>query len=284
MKRIRIHHVTEYTFSQVVEFTEHRLLLRPREGHDIRVASSKLDVSPVYSIKWYRDIYGNSVGVLRLNEPSLHLKIESEVLIEHYEAQPLDFIVDERIFMFPFAFEPQERLDLLPYRTHTWPNKTEPLKKWVSKFWIPGQSIETFILLDRMNKSIVSDFSYCMREDPGVQSTNETLVKETGSCRDFAAFFIEACRYLGFAARFVSGYLHNPGSAQHGSTHAWSEVYLPGAGWVGFDNTSGLITGASHIATAVHRHPEFIPPVSGAFISSKPVESELRVTVDVSEI
>lgn len=284
MKQIRIHHLTEYQFSQSVELTEHRLLLRPREGHDIRIASSRLDVNPLCETKWYRDIYGNSVGLLSLNEPTDHLRIESEIVIEHYAEQPLDFFVDQRAVTFPFPFEPEDRLDLLPYRTHNWPNHTSQLKHWVARFWQAGQSIETYVLLDQMNQAIVADFGYGMREEPGVQNPDETLRLRTGSCRDFAAFFIEACRYLGLPARFVSGYLHNPGSTQHGSTHAWSEVYLPGAGWIGFDNTSGLVAGNEHIATAVHRHPEAVPPVSGSYLSAGPVNSTLRVTVDVSEL
>lgn len=284
MKQIRIHHLTEYQFSQTVELTEHRLLLRPREGHDIRITSSRLDVQPLFETNWYRDIYGNSVGLLSLKEPSSTLRIESEVVIEHYAERPLDFVVDKRAVTFPFPFEPEDRLDLLPYRTHNWPNHTGGLKRWVERFWLPGQSIETYVLLDRMNQAIVADFGYGMREEPGVQDPDETLRLRTGSCRDFAAFFIEVCRYLGLPARFVSGYLHNPGSSQHGSTHAWSEVYLPGAGWIGFDNTSGLVAGTEHIATAVHRHPEAVPPVSGSYISSGPVESSLSVTVDVSQI
>lgn len=169
-------------------------------------------------------------------------------------------------------------------RTQVWPNKMGPLKEWVSQFWAPGRSIETYVLLTQMSQRIVSDFTYQMREEEGLQSHSETLQKGSGSCRDFAAFFIEACRYLAMPARFVSGYLLNPDSTQHGSTHAWSEVYLPGAGWVGFDNTSGQVAGASHIATAVHRHPEAIPPVSGAFLADGPVTSDLHVTVAVDEL
>jgi len=282
MNTLRIYHLTEYSFTQPVELTDHTLLMRPREGHDIRISSSRLDVKPAYSVKWYRDIYGNSVGVLKLRGLTNSLRIESEVMIEHYAGRPLDFIVDERAVTYPFPFEPEERLDLLPYRTHTWPNDTARLKAWVSRFWRSGQAIETFLLLDQMNRSIVAEFVYAMREEPGVQSPAQTLLRGSGSCRDFAALFIEACRYLGLAARFVSGYLHNPNSTQHGSTHAWSEVYLPGAGWIGFDNTSGQVTGGAHIATAVHRHPESVPPVAGSFIGPANVSSQLRVTVEVS--
>lgn len=284
MKKIRIYHLTEYQFEAPVQFSDYRLLLRPCEWHDVRIASSRLDASPSFTTKWHRDIYGNSVGTLQLSEKSDLLRIESELVIDHYVERPLDFVVDQRYVAFPFAFEPEDRTDLLPYRTHTWPNHTKELRAWVARFWQPGQSIETYVLLDRMNKAIAADFGYGMREEPGVQNPDETLLLRKGSCRDFAALFIEACRYLGMAARFVSGYLHNPGSTQHGSTHAWSEVYLPGAGWIGFDNTSGLITGTSHIATAVHRHPEAVPPVSGSYFSDGAVKSVMRVQVDVTEV
>jgi transglutaminase-like putative cysteine protease len=284
MKKIRIYHLTEYQFEAPVTFSEYRLLLRPREWHAVRIASSQLDASPPFETKWHRDIYGNSVGLLQLKEKSDLLRIESEVVIEHYVESPFDFIVDQRCVDFPFAFEPEDRTDLLPYRTHTWPNNAKQLRQWVAGFWKPGQSIETFVLLDRMNKAVAANFGYGMREEPGVQNPDETLLLGTGSCRDLAAFFIEACRYLGLAARFVSGYLHNPGSLQHGSTHAWSEVYLPGAGWIGFDNTSGLIAGTSHIATAVHRHPEAVPPVAGSYYSDTTVASKMNVQVDVTEI
>jgi transglutaminase-like putative cysteine protease len=284
MKRIRIYHLTEYSFSQPVQLSNHTLLLRPREGHDIRIQSSRLQVEPDHTVKWYRDIYGNSVGILQIRKNATRLRIESEVVIENYATRPLDFLVDERAVTYPFPFEPEERLDLLPYRTHTWPNDTKALKEWVYRFWKPGESIETYVLLDRMSKAIVNEFAYNMREEPGVQTPAESLNSQSGSCRDFATLFIEACRYLGFASRFVSGYLHNPGSNQHGSTHAWSEVYLPGAGWIGFDNTSGLVTGGQHIATAVHRHPESIPPVAGSYRGARGVTSTMKVEVSVTQI
>jgi transglutaminase-like putative cysteine protease len=124
-----------------------------------------------------------------------------------------------------------------------------------------------------------------MREEPGVQSPAETLATRSGSCRDYATLFIEACRYLGFAARFVSGYLHSPTTVRgEGSTHAWSEVYLPGAGWKGFDSTSGHVVGHDHIAAAVSRHPEAIPPVCGSFAASTPQNPLMKVSVQVSEI
>ena len=285
MKRIRIQHDTTYTFREEVSLLPHKLMIRPREGHDIYVESSLLQISPANKVKWQRDIYGNSIGIVTFSEPAKSLKIESDVVVRHYEEQPLDFIVDEKALNFPFLFDPAERVDLIPYQTLCFPSDSETLRGWLSAFWQPGQSIETYTLLDTISKFIVNNFAYNMREEAGVQRPFETLGIGSGSCRDFATLFIEACRYFGLAARFVSGYLHCPESVNgHGSTHAWSEVYLPGAGWIGFDNTSGNIVGQEHIATAVTRHPADAPPISGSYSGANKRRPRMTVRVDVNEV
>ena len=157
------------------------------------------------------------------------------------------------------------------------------------KIWLDSlglvRPIQTFSLLDQINRSITGQFSYQMREEPGVQTPAFTLACKSGSCRDFAALFIEACRYLGLASRFVSGYLNTPLNAgSNGSTHAWAEVYLPGAGWKGFDPTSGEVTGNRHIASAVARHPEAVPPVAGSFLGSANLSPILSVAVRVGAL
>lgn len=285
MKRIRIQHRTSYHYSEPVTLLPHKLMIRPRAGHDIQLESSSLAILPSHTVKWHRDIYGNSVAVATFHEVSSELTVSSDVVVSHYEAEPLDFLVDEKAVMFPFYFDPSERVDLIPYQTLCFPGDSESVRDWLQQFWRPGQVIETYVLLDRINKDIVQNFGYQMREEPGVQRPAETLLKRTGSCRDFATLFIEACRYFGLAARFVSGYLHCPDTVQgHGSTHAWAEVYLPGAGWKGFDNTSGIVVGQDHIAIAVTRHPADAPPIAGSFsgtISSPPT---MQVTVEVNEV
>jgi transglutaminase-like putative cysteine protease len=285
MKRIRIQHTTSYYYSEPVTLLPHTLRIRPRAGHDIHLESSSLAISPKNSVRWHRDIYGNSVAVVNFSEPADKLSIVSDVVVGHYEAEPLDFLVDEKAVTFPFHFDPGERLDLFPHQTMCFPNDSAVLRDWLQQFWRPGQTIETYVLLDQINKDIVRNFGYQMREEPGVQPPAETLKKRTGSCRDFATLFIESCRYFGLAARFVSGYLHCPDTVLgHGSTHAWAEVYLPGAGWKGFDSTSGIVVGQDHIALAVTRHPADAPPVSGSYsgmISRRPT---MRVKVVVSEL
>ena len=186
--------------------------------------------------------------------------------------------------MFPFYFDPSERVDLIPFQMLSFPSDSPVVRDWLQKFWQPGKVIETYTLLDSINKEIVQNFAYNMREEPGVQRPADTLKLRAGSCRDFATLFIEACRFLGLPARFVSGYLHCPETVHgHGSTHAWAEVYLPGAGWKGFDNTSGIVVGEDHIAVAVTRHPEDAPPISGSYAGETPVNSRMELKVDVEE-
>jgi transglutaminase-like putative cysteine protease len=139
------------------------------------------------------------------------------------------------------------------------------LESWVGNVWNRGTAIQTYTLLQDLTRYINQTFSYQVREEPGVQSPAQTLASGTGSCRDFAMLFMAAARSLGLAARFVSGYLHDPLSNGPGSTHAWAEVYLPGAGWKGFDPTGGIMVGSDHIPVAVARLPESVPPVAGSF-------------------
>ena len=285
MKRIQINHSTTYQYPAPVQLGPHTMMIRPRSGHDLRIEQAQLTISPHCNVKWHRDIYSNSVAVASFLEPATSLSIHSHVIVHHFEAEPLNFLVDEKAVMFPFHFDPQERVDLVPYQTLCFPSDSPVLRDWLQQFWRPGQTIETYVLLDNINKSIVQNFQYHMREEPGVQRPSETLRKGSGSCRDFATLFIESCRYFGLAAQFVSGYLNCPDTVQgHGSTHAWSEVYLPGAGWKGFDNTSGIVVGHDHIAMAVSRHPADVPPIAGSYQSAAVFTPTMEVIVDVREI
>jgi len=154
------------------------------------------------------------------------------------------------------------------------------LTEWISDLRQPGERIQTYTLLHRLCTHIHQTLSYRLREEPGVQTAGQTLSNGTGSCRDFALLFIEAARFLGLASRFVSGYLHAPPStANMGATHAWAEVYLPGAGWKGFDPTIGEIAGTDHFAVAVARLPESVPPIAGSFVGTPGSSLEVGVWV-----
>lgn len=285
MRHLQIEHETTYKYTEIVTLMPHKLLLRPREGHDIRIESADLTISPAHHLQWQRDVYGNSVALASFIEPSNRLSIVSRLLLQHYDDQPLNFLVADFAVLYPFQYEAVERVDLGPYLLPVFVSDQPLLRTWLRPFWQPGQVVETYVLLDTINKAIACNFAYQQREQPGVQTPATTLDKHSGSCRDSATLFIEACRNLGLAARFVSGYLHSTTVTQgQGATHAWSEVYLPGAGWKGFDPTSGQVVGNDHIAVAVSRHPELVPPISGSFLAATPQSPLMHVAVQVEEI
>jgi len=284
MRRLQIKHVTTYQYAEAVHLLPHKLLLRPREGHDIRIESAELIISPTYHLQWQRDVYDNAVAQATFLEPASVLSISSYVLLQHYDDQPLDFLVADYAVLYPFQYDAAERLDLKPYLSGIFDMDRPLLSSWLRQFWYSGQVVETYILLEWINKAIATGFNYQQREEPGVQTPAITLQRRAGSCRDFATLFIEACHYLGLAARFVSGYLYTPLSQGQGATHAWSEVYLPGAGWKGFDSTSGEVVGNGHIAVAVSRHPESVPPIAGSYQASCNQSPIMTVMVDVSEL
>ncbi len=285
MKRILIAHRTEYRYPEPVRLGPHRLLLRPREGHEVRVERSRLDITPAAQLRWCRDADDNSVAIAHFPQPAGRLCIDSEVVIEHHDDAPLDFLVEDYALHYPFEYAAAERTDLQLASTPVYPPDRAVVAAWVTGLGIGAGTLETYVLLDRLNRAICGQLEYGMREEPGVQSPAETLRLGTSSCRDYATLFIEACRGLGLASRFVSGYLHTSETAAgHASTHAWAEVYLPGPGWKGFDPTGGVLTGSDHIPVAVARHPEAIPPVSGSFYGPPDLQADMQVDVRVAAL
>jgi transglutaminase-like putative cysteine protease len=267
MQRYKIFHRTYYNFSAFVQLDPHALRLRPREGHELRIESSTLRITPPATLRWHRDVEDNSVAIATFDSPASQLVIESEVIIQQYNQAPLDFLVADYATNYPFAYTPEDRVVLAPYMNSAEHTASGLLTEWVAHLWQSSERIQTYALLQRLSTHIHQTLSYRLREEPGVQTAAETLSYGTGSCRDFAYLFMEAAQHLGLASRFVSGYLHAPPSmVNFGATHAWAEVYLPGAGWKGFDPTIGEIVGTSHIAVAVARLPESVPPIAGSFV------------------
>jgi transglutaminase-like putative cysteine protease len=283
MQRFRILHRTYYYFPGQAHLGPHVLRLRPREDHELRIESSMLSIEPNATLRWQRDVEDNSVVIATFETQASQLAIESDLIIQQFNEAPLDFLVDTEAINYPFGYCAEDRPVLLPYMEVSRPGEDDPLKAWVDTLWMAGEQIQTYALLQRLCASIHDRLSYQMREEPGVQAAAETLALGSGSCRDSAALFIEAARYLGFAARFVSGYLQaEPSAFNFGATHAWAEVYLPGAGWKGFDPSLGTIAGPQHFVVAVARHPESVPPVEGSYLG--PAGATLSVGVWVSSL
>lgn len=283
MKRIRITHKTEYDYHSPVTFGPHRALLRPREGHDLHIARSRLEVQPYASVIWHRDIHGNSIAVIHFEEPSRKLSLESEVDVDLYDGSPIESVIDPAAQSYPFQYDADEQVDIIPYRLPSYPLDGPALKEWLRSLYFPGQYINTFDLINRLNTRIFETFQYARREEPGVQLPRETIEKRGGSCRDYAVFMMEAVRHWGFAARFVTGYIQMD-EDQHGSTHAWTEVYIPGAGWRGFDPTNNKLAGSEHVSVGVAREHEKACPLSGSWQGPPDAFDRMAVSVQVVKL
>ena len=282
MRRLDISHVTEYQFSSPVSLQPHRLLLRPRESHNVRIESSILEILPAHTLQWKRDVLDNSVALVSFPEPSDRLRIASSVVIQHYEDNPFDFLLDDNGVNHPFDYAEEDGIELAPFLQPVYPSDRESVQRWLDGLDVP-RCVQTLTLLDRMNREITGHFAYQVRDEPGVQPPAQTLARNSGSCRDFAALFMDACRHLGLASRFVSGYLFtSDADTGNASTHAWAEVYLPGAGWKGFDPTLDEVAGTNHIAVAVAKLPESVPPIAGSFFGA--AAASLDVGVWVTEL
>ncbi len=283
MKRYKILHRTYYNFSGMVQLEPHSLRLRPREGFELHIESAKLEITPPAVLHWHRDAEDNSVAIATFDTPASQLMIESEVIIQQFNEAPLDFLVADYATNYPFVYSPNDRMILSPYLNLVEHTSDAALTAWIAGLWQPGEAIQTYSLLERICLHIHETMTYQIREEPGVQSAVDTLTRGTGSCRDFANLFMEASRHLGLASRFISGYLQSaPSAVNYGATHAWAEVFMPGAGWKGFDPTTGKIVGADHFAIAVARLPESVPPIAGSFTG--PTGTSLDVGVWVTEL
>ncbi len=276
MPSLTIRHVTTYRYRQPVAFGEHRLMLRPRDSHDQKVIEASLDISPLpSSLHFTEDAFGNHVAIARFDGSSSELSFESVVSLEHSPADTADLDLAQVAGDFPVDYSALEMPDLAHCIQRHHPDPDNEVERWARQFLHAG------------------GFLYRRREAKGIQHPVETLRLGHGSCRDFALLMIEAARSLGLAARFASGYLavpfepaEEPASAgavkpAHGATHAWAQVYLPGAGWIDFDPTSGSVGKATLVTVAVVRDPDQALPLHGTFIGSAadPLGMEVRVSV-----
>ena len=270
-KSLHVEHTTLYRYANAVQFGEHRMMLRPRDSHDMRLVTTELDISPPADLRWLHDVFGNSIAIARFSQPADELRIVSRLTLERFGLAKPVFELAPAAQYYPFAYTPDERLDLGAQLARGYDDPDSVLARWTQGF-VAANPTGTLALLADINAGIKAQFSYVARDAEGTQTPLQTLARRSGTCRDFALLMIEAARYLGLAARFVSGYLHVPaldpvqgGMRGAGATHAWANIYLPGAGWVEYDPTNGIIGGEALIRVAVTRDPSQAVPVSGSF-------------------
>ena len=285
-RRLRLLHTTEYRYREGVQLGEHRAMLRPRDGHDLHIDSATLAVEPEAVIRWTRDIYGNSLATLRFDAdgpPARRLRIHSAAVLTLYP-DVLDICeLGSGACRYPFQYPADTQLDIVPYRIPSYPHDSQAVLAWLRGVHEPGTTSDTLELLQRLNHAIHRDLEYRHREDPGVQLPCDTLARRNGSCRDYAVLMMEAARHLGFAARFVTGYVQLA-VGQHGATHAWTEIFLPGLGWQGFDPTNDKPAGVEHVAVAVARSQEQAMPITGSFSGPANAFEALDVIVRVEAV
>jgi transglutaminase-like putative cysteine protease len=268
-----------------VGFGEHRLLFRPRGSHDQRLLSAGLAVEPEPGdLFWIHDAFGNSVAVARFDARSARLVFTADALLEHSPELEPRFTTDPAAMTWPVIYAPDQLPDLEPVMRRHYPDGGE-VESFARKFLHgTGVTMRTGHVLMTMTAGIRESFRYTRRTDPGTQPPAVTLATRTGTCRDFALLMMEAVRSLGLAARFVTGYIYVPGRDREdirggGATHAWVQVFLPGAGWVEFDPTNGIVGSRDLIRVGVARDPSQAKPLTGSFIGAR--EDYLGMTVEV---
>ncbi|AMN41918.1 transglutaminase family protein [Rhodoplanes sp. Z2-YC6860] len=286
MVTLNIHHKTSYRFYQPVTLWPHRLLLRPRESRELRLISSDVAVTPAAALSWAQDVCGNTIATANFYAMSDHLVIDSTATIELDAAAWPVFPISSSAIFYPFRYEEDEIADLGALAVPQYPDPMGQLQAWArAVVWC--NPTETLLLLKDLSAGVSTQIGYQSRETEGTQTPTQTLDRRLGSCRDLAVLFAEAARMLGFGARIVSGYLYNPnqqsvGSNGAGSTHAWAEVYVPGAGWITFDPTNRSIGGFNLIPVAVGRDIHLIMPVTGSFLGMTNAFQGMSVEVRVT--
>jgi transglutaminase-like putative cysteine protease len=274
-----VRHTTTYRYSRPVRLGDHRLMLRPRDSHDLRLMSTNLELSPSASIRWMHDVFGNSIAIASFAKPATELRIESDLTLETFAVERPPFQIMPEAVSYPFIYSADDRIDLGRMLERQYADPGGRLAAWARGF-VRSNPTDTLALLADLNSGIAAWISYQSRDTEGTQSPLETLDRRWGTCRDFAVLLIEAARCLGFGARVVSGYLYNPTAIGAGATHAWADIYVPGSGWIAYDPTNRTIGGANLIRVAVTRDIAQAAPITGSFVGT--ADSYLGMTVEVS--
>jgi transglutaminase-like putative cysteine protease len=287
---VALNHKTVYRYDRLVGLGPQIVRLRPAPHCRTRVVSYSLKIEPKkHFINWQQDPFGNYLARLVFPDRTKDLSVEVDLVAEMAALNPFDFFVEPAAENFPFVYEPALKKDLAPYLEceHAGPH----LRAWLAS--VSRNRTSTVNFLVDLNRRLQGEIAYVIRMEPGIQSCEETLSLRSGSCRDSGWLLVQILRHLGLAARFVSGYLiqlrpdvkalDGPSGAEHDFTdlHAWTEVYLPGAGWIGFDPTSGLLAGEGHLPLACTPDPQSAAPITGAV---DPCEVEFGHELHVTRI
>ena len=290
MTVLSVRHVTRYAYKKPVRFGDHRMMFRPRDSYDQRLIASELRITPEpRRLRWLHDVFGNCVAIASFATMADALTFESRIVLDHTPLNTPDFSIEDHARHYPFTYGPDEMPDLARLIERQYLDPDHTLDKWVSRFIHHGRETETAHLLMTLTYAIRESFTYTRRHERGTQDPITTLTSGKGTCRDFAVLMIEAARSLGLAARFVSGYLHigRSGNDEHrggGNTHAWCQIYLPGAGWVEFDPTNGIVGNRDLVRVAVARDARQALPLSGTYFGDAAAYAGMEVTVDVREV
>jgi uncharacterized protein (DUF2126 family)/transglutaminase-like putative cysteine protease len=271
--QVTLDHLTRYKYDRSVRLGPQTIRLRPAAHCRTPILSYSLDIEPKpHFLNWQQDPFGNFLALLNFPEPCESFSVRVGLTAELHRLNPFDFFIDEKFQEFPFQYSPEQAGELAPYLKL---DETGPgLKEYVRS--IDRKKRHVVALLSELNQRINRENRYLVRLEPGVQTCEQTLALASGSCRDMAWFFCQVLRHLGIAARFASGYLvqlrtdmpalDGPSGPSEDFTdlHAWVEAYLPGAGWVGLDPTSGLFTGEGHLPLSCSPHPVSAAPITGS--------------------
>lgn len=291
MRTLEIVHRTRYEYAEPVTLNDYRLMFRPRDSHDLRLLHTGLAIDPTASVRWIHDPFGNSIAIASFaQEPVQALEFVSTIRLEHYAVPPELPPIEEYARKLPFSYLAEEAPDLTRYVERHYPDPNAIVSTFARQF-LEGtgdDANDTFATLVRLCKGIKEQLTYAMRFEIGTQPPATTLETGGGTCRDYALLMMESARSLGLAARFVTGYLYDPAldhaegaTATPAHPHAWMEVYLPGAGWVEFDPTNGIIGSERLIRVAVARDSEQAMPIRGTFTGAAGIAINNVVDVQV---
>ena len=287
MPFLTLSHLTTYTYRQPVAFGEHRIMVRPRESYDQHLIEARLDIDPQpLELRWLQDVFGNSVAIATFDRRAKSLVIDSKLRVQHSPAELQEFHIEDYARLYPFTYSSEEMPDLLRSIERQHLDPLREIDSWARRFVNPSGQTDTLAMLSDMTATIRREFTYVPRAEKGTQTPIETLTRRKGTCRDYAMLMIEAARALGFAARFVSGYVYSPTESDDhvggGNTHAWVRVYLPGSGWVEFDPTNGIVGNRGLIRVAVARDIYQAVPISGTWSGFPGSFVDMSVEVDIS--